>query len=143
MARGIPSNVLAYFKRIPLFSNVSKRGLRRAVQSATEIDEPEGTVLVREGDTGRELYVIVGGRAAVTRKGRKLTELGPGDFFGELAFLSHAQRTATVTATSEVRLMILGPRELEILLEHEPPIGLRMLEVVAQRLREVERAITH
>lgn len=143
MARGIPSKVLAYFKRIPLFSNVSKRGLRRAVQSATEIDEPAGTVLVREGDTGRELYVIVGGRAAVTRKGRKLTELGPGDFFGELAFLSHAQRTATVTATTEVRLMIMGPRELEILLESEPPIGLRMLEVVAQRLREVERAITH
>jgi CRP-like cAMP-binding protein len=143
MARGIPSKVLAYFKRIPLFSNVSKRGLRRAVQAATEIDEPPGTVLVREGDTGRELYVIVGGRAAVTRKGRKLTELGPGDFFGELAFLSHAQRTATVTATTEVRLMIMGPRELEILLESEPPIGLRMLEVVAQRLREVERAITH
>jgi CRP-like cAMP-binding protein len=48
-----------------------------------------------------------------------------------------------VTATSDVRLMIMGPRELEILLESEPQIGLRMLEVVAQRLREVERAVTH
>ncbi len=143
MARGVPSKVLAYFRRIPLFSNVSKRGLRRAVQAATEIDEPAGTVLVREGDTGRELYVIVGGQAKVTRRGRKLSDLGPGDFFGELAFLSHAQRTATVTATSDLRLMILGPREFEMLLEAEPQIGLRMLEVVASRLREVERAVTH
>lgn len=143
MARGIPSKVLEYFRRIPLFSNVSKKGLRRAVQAATEIDEPAGTVLVREGDTGRELYVIVAGRATVTRKGRKLTQLGPGDFFGELAFLSHAQRTATVTAASDVRLMILGPRELETLLLQEPQIGLRMLEVVSERLREVERAVTH
>jgi CRP-like cAMP-binding protein len=87
--------------------------------------------------------VIIGGQATVTRKGRRLTELGPGDFFGELAFLSHAQRTATVTAASDVRLMILGPQELETLLYAEPQIGLRMLEVVSKRLREVERAITH
>jgi CRP/FNR family transcriptional regulator, cyclic AMP receptor protein len=143
MPRGIPSSVMHYFSRVPLFSGLSKRGLRRVVRAASEIDEPEGTVLVREGDLGRELYVLVDGYARVTRKNRKITEMGPGDFFGELAFLSHAPRTATVTATSAVRLMILGARELEALLRAEPQIGSKMLGTVATRLREVERSPSH
>jgi len=126
-----------------LFSDLSKRGLRRVVQAASEIDEPSGTVLVREGDMGRELYVLVDGSARVSRNNRRLRELGPGDFFGELAFLSHAPRTATVTATADSRLMILGPRELEVLLVQEPRIGVKMLGVVAKRLRETESSITH
>jgi CRP-like cAMP-binding protein len=143
MPRGIPSNVLRYFQRVPLFGGLSKRGLRRVVQAASEIDEPAGTVLVREGDLGRELYVLVAGSARVTRKGRRIAEMGPGDFFGELAFLSHAERTATVTATSDSRLLILGPRELEVLIGSEPRIGVKMLGVVAKRLAETESSITH
>ena len=143
MARGIPSSVVRYFQQVPLFGDLSKRGIRRVVQAASEIDEPAGTVLVREGDLGRELYILVDGSARVTRSGRKITEMGPGDFFGELAFLSHAPRSATVTATSDSRLMILGPRELEVLISQEPQIGIKMLGVVAKRLREVESSITH
>src|SRR5204863_68808 len=67
MARGIPAKVLQYFRRVPLFSDLSKRGLRRVVQAASEIDEPAGTILVREGDTGRELYVLTEGSARVSR----------------------------------------------------------------------------
>jgi CRP/FNR family cyclic AMP-dependent transcriptional regulator len=143
MPRGIPSSVIRYFERVPLFSDLSKRGLRRVVRAASEIDEPEGTVLVREGDLGREMYVLVDGYARVTRKNRKVAEMGPGDFFGELAFLSHAPRSATVTATSPVRLMILGSRELEALIHEEPQIGTKMLGTVAKRLREVESSPRH
>jgi CRP-like cAMP-binding protein len=143
MPRGIPSNVLRYFKRVPLFGDLSRQGLRRVVQAASEIDEPAGTVLVREGDLGRELFVLVSGSARVSRKGRRLAEMGPGDFFGELAFLSHAERTATVTATSDSRLLILGPRELEVLISREPRIGIKMLSVVAKRLRETESSVSH
>lgn len=143
MPRGIPSSVLRAFQRIPLFSDLSKQGLRRVVRAASEIDEPEGTVLVREGDAGRELYVLISGTARVTRKGRRLAEMGPGDFFGELAFLSHSERTATVSATSDSRLLILGPRELEVLVTQEPKIVQKMLGVVARRLREVEDSVLH
>ncbi len=143
MPRGIPASVVRYFQRVPLFSDLSKRGVRRVIQAATEIDEPEGTVLVREGDLGRELYVLVDGTARVSRGGRKISEMGAGDFFGELAFLSHAPRSATVTATSDTRLMILGPRELEVLISQEPRIGIKMLGVVARRLRETESSVTH
>jgi CRP-like cAMP-binding protein len=142
MPRGIPTSVVRYFQQVPLFGDLSKRGVRRVIQAASEIDEPAGTVLVREGDLGRELYILVGGTARVSRGGRKIAEMGPGDFFGELAFLSHAPRTATVTSTSDSRLMILGPRELEVLISQEPRIGIKMLGVVAKRLREVESSLT-
>ena len=79
----------------------------------------------------------------MSRKGRRVADMGPGDFFGELAFLSHAPRSATVTATSDSRLMILGARELEVLIAQEPQIGIRMLGVVAKRLRETEDSVSH
>src|SRR5919197_5742648 len=137
MARGIPSNVIRYFEGIPMFRAVSKEGIRALVQAATEVDLPEGKTLVREGDTGRELYVIVRGTARVTRGGRRIAEVGPGDFFGELAFLSHGPRTATVTSTSDVRLMVLGPREFEGVVNREPKLALQVLEAAAGRLREL------
>ena len=143
MPRGIPASVVRYFQQVPLFGDLSKRGVRRVIQAASEIDEPAGTVLVREGDLGRELYILVAGTARVSRGGRKIADMGPGDFFGELAFLSHAPRSATVTASSDSRLMILGPRELEVLISQEPRIGIKMLGVVAKRLRETESSITH
>src|SRR5438876_3715239 len=105
MARGIPSNVIRYFESIPMFASVSKAGIRTLIKAATEIDLPAGKTLVKEGETGRELYVLVRGTARATRGGRSLREMGAGDFFGELAFLSHGPRTATVTATTDVRLM--------------------------------------
>jgi CRP/FNR family transcriptional regulator, cyclic AMP receptor protein len=139
MARGIPSNVIRYFEAIPLFRAVSKGGIRALIQAATEVDLPEGKMLVREGDSGRELYVIVRGTARVTRGGRRLAEMGAGDFFGELAFLSHGPRTATVTSTSQMRLMVLGPREFEGVVEREPKLALQVLQAAATRLRELDR----
>src|SRR5690349_14607928 len=131
MARGIPAEVIRYFQAIPLFHDASKRGLRAIVQATTEVEVASGRVMGREGDTGRELYVLVSGSARVSRNGRRLAELMPGDFFGELAFLSHAPRTATVTAAEDCRVLILGPRELGGLLSTEPSLAPAMLAAVA------------
>jgi len=143
MARGIPPEVMRYFQGIPLFHHASKRGLRSIVQASTEVEVPAGRPVVREGDTGRELYVLVKGSATVTRGGRKVGELGPGDFFGELAFLAHSTRTATVTADAPCTLMILGGRELGPVLETEPSLAAGMLAAVARRVRETERSSLH
>lgn len=143
MARGIPAEVIRYFQAIPLFHDASKRGLRAIVQATTEVEVASGRVMVREGDTGRELYVLVSGSARVSRNGRRLAELMPGDFFGELAFLSHAPRTATVTAAEDCRVLILGPRELGGLLSTEPSLAPAMLAAVARRVRESERSAIH
>ena len=126
-----------------MFRSVSRKGLRSIVQATTELEVPARKELVREGDMGRHLYVIVEGTASVIRGGQKVADLGPGDFFGELAFLDHSPRTATVTATSDMRVMILGPRELDVLIEREPILARRMLQEAARRLRQSERSLAH
>jgi CRP-like cAMP-binding protein len=140
MPRGIPKEVMKHFQEIPLFSSVSKKGIRDIVGGATEVDVRAGTVLVREGDHDRYLYVVLRGEGRVTKGTRTLNVLGVGDFFGELAFLVDAPRTATVTAATDMRVMVLGPREMAQVIEREPAIARRMLEVMAARIRANERS---
>jgi CRP-like cAMP-binding protein len=139
--RGIPSQVIKHFQAIPLFSSVSKRGLRAIVSAATEVDVKAGRVLVREGGYDRDLFVITRGEAKVTKGVRKLAMLGVGDFFGELAFLDRAQRSATVTAATDMRVMVLGPREMDVVLAREPVLTRALLEAMAKRIRNNERAL--
>ena len=139
MPRGIPTEVMRHFETVPLFSRVSRKGLRSIVSAATEIDVPAGHDLVREGEHGRELYVVIRGTATVTRGGRRLRELVPGDFFGEMAFLHPAPRTATVTARSDMRLMVLDSRAMDVIVEKEPAVSKRLLEAMAERVRSNDR----
>jgi CRP-like cAMP-binding protein len=123
---------------------VSHKGLRAIVSAATEIDVPAGKILVQQGDHGRELYVIIRGTAEVSRGGRKLRELVPGEFFGEMALLSPTPRTATVKARTDMRVMVLDAREMEVILDRERSLGRKLLEAMAQRIRQVERgAVSH
>jgi len=141
--RGIPSDVINHFKAVPLFSAVSAKGIRAIVGAATEVDVRAGAALVREGEFGRELYVIIQGEAVVSQAGTRLGRLGPGDFFGELAFLDRSRRSASVTARSDMRVMVLGPREFDVIVGHEPAIARRLLEAMARRIRQNERSLQH
>jgi CRP-like cAMP-binding protein len=141
--RGIPSDVIKHFKAVPLFSAVSAKGIRAIVGAATEVDVRAGAALVREGEFGRERYVIVQGEAVVSQAGTRLGRLGPGDFFGELAFLDRSRRSATVTARSDMRVMVLGPREFDVIVGQEPAIARRLLEAMARRIRQNERSLQH
>jgi CRP/FNR family transcriptional regulator, cyclic AMP receptor protein len=143
MPRGIPKEVIQHFQAVPLFSSVSRDGLRALIQAATEIDVRAGKPLVQEGEWGREMYVILRGTADVTKDGRKLRELIPGDFFGEMAFLSPAPRTATVTARSDMRVMVLDSRAMGAVVEKEPAVARRLLAAMAERIRSTERSTTH
>ena len=142
MAR-IPKEVYQHFERIPLFSGVSKKGLRRIVAAADEITVREGKDLVREGEHGRHLYVLMDGSAQVIRGGRKVATLGPGDFFGELALISGAPRTATVRAEKETTVMVLDPRRFAVVMDEEPRVAQAVMATMADRLRILERSITH
>jgi len=121
-------------RRVPLFANCSKRELSEVASIADEIDEPEGKELIREGDRGREFFVLLDGTADVRRKGRKVRGLGAGDFFGEISLVADAPRTATVTTTSPVRLLVVTDRAFRTLLEHSPGIQLKILQALAERL---------
>jgi CRP/FNR family cyclic AMP-dependent transcriptional regulator len=144
VTRGIPSEVVHRFQRVPLFQSISQKSLRAIVSAAVEVDVPAGKVLVREGEHGRELYVILRGTAEVERGGRKLRELTPGEFFGEMALLHPSPRSATVTARTDMRVMVLGAREMEVVLDRERSLSKRLLEAMAQRVRQVEQgSVSH
>jgi CRP-like cAMP-binding protein len=142
MTRGVPAEVVESFGRIPLFSGLSRRALRSVASAATELEVRAGTVIVQEGKSDRFLYVLVEGSAEVTKGGRRRDRIEPGEFFGELAFLDAGPRSATVTATSDCRLLILSPREMDALIHAEPSLALGMIEVLARHLRAAGRSNT-
>ncbi len=123
-------------KRVPLFSRCSKRHLEQISRLADEIDLPAGKALTREGERGREFFVLVDGSAEVRRGRRKLAMLGPGDFFGEISLVAGRPRTATVTATEPVRALVLTDRAFGNLMRDTPGLQQKVLEAVAARLTE-------
>jgi CRP/FNR family transcriptional regulator, cyclic AMP receptor protein len=121
-------------KKVPLFAHCSKRELQEVAQLADEIDLREGKEMTRQGSRGREFFVLLEGTANVTKNGRRINTLGTGDFFGEIALVSDTPRTATVTATSPVRALVVTDRSFRRLLEDSPSIQSKVLTALAERL---------
>lgn len=125
-----------------MFSELSKRELKAVTKLMTEVQVPEGRELTKQGEPGREFMVLVEGTAVVRRNGRKIAELGPGDFFGELAVLSGAPRTATVVTTTDVTLEALNRREFMSALDESPKMAKKVLLGAIKRLQELETSKT-
>ena len=121
-------------KGVPLFASASKQELGEIASIADEIDLPEGKVLIKEGDTGREFFVLIEGTAEVARGGKKVASIGAGDFFGEIALLEDRPRTATVTAETPIRALVITDRSFRTLLEHSPEIEDKVQSARAARL---------
>jgi CRP-like cAMP-binding protein len=94
--------------------------------------------LIREGETGREFYVIIEGKAAIKRGGREIGTLGAGDYFGELALLDGQKRDATITTTAPTEVLVIGVREFVTLLEDVPQMTRKILGGMARRLHELD-----
>ena len=97
----------ARLKDVPFFSSMSEQDLAAVAQQIDEISVAAGRVLAREGDLGEEFFVIESGTAQVTRGGAPVAKLGAGDLFGEIALIREDRRTATVTATSPMVLIVM------------------------------------
>jgi CRP/FNR family transcriptional regulator, cyclic AMP receptor protein len=121
-------------KSVPLFAGCSRAELRELALVADELDLREGRILVREGRPGREFFILVDGDVRVSKGGRKLAELGPGDWFGEIALLTNTPRTATVTATSPIRVLVVTDRAFRRVVEMMPTIALKVLASLGDRL---------
>ncbi|MFL5932277.1 MAG: cyclic nucleotide-binding domain-containing protein [Gaiellaceae bacterium] len=121
-------------KHTPLFANCSKRELEEIAHLADEIDLREGKEMTRQGAPGREFFVLLEGEADVTKDGRRVNQLSNGDFFGEIALVSDSPRTATVTATTPVRALVITDRAFKRLLEDQPEIQRKVLTALAARL---------
>jgi CRP/FNR family cyclic AMP-dependent transcriptional regulator len=129
---------------VPLFSACSKRELSRIASLADEVDVPEGKVLTREGDPGREFFVVVEGQARVMVGDRgRLSPLGPGASFGEMSLLDQGPRSATVEAETDMQLLVLDARSFSSLLNEVPSVARKVLAAMAGRLRVAENEATH
>ena len=121
-------------RRAPLFSNCSRKELEEVAGIADEIDLAKGRTLIREGDRGREFFVLLEGTAEVRKGKRAIRNLGAGDFFGEIALIANTPRTATVVARTPVRALVITDRAFRTLLERMPGMQLKVLEALAERL---------
>ncbi len=120
-------------KRIPLFSDASDEELKQVAAFAQSKEIPEGEVVVSEGGFSRELLAIEEGTAEVTRDGEHIADLGPGDVFGEAGMLDDSMRSATVTATSRMRLISLGHFEVQRLKKDAPGVYRSIEKLVEER----------
>jgi CRP/FNR family transcriptional regulator, cyclic AMP receptor protein len=128
--------------RVPLFSGLTRRHLHQLADTATEVSFRQGGTVIREGDLGETLFVVLEGQAKVTRGGRKINTLGPGDFFGEISLIDRGPRTATVVAETPLITVRLFRRDFLKLLEREPKLAEKVLLTLAGRLRTVEKSLT-
>jgi CRP/FNR family cyclic AMP-dependent transcriptional regulator len=119
---------------IPLFSSVRRRWHADVARLADEVQVPPGYGLTEQGTYAREFFVVVEGTADVLRDGRLVATLGPGDFFGEVGLLGHSwTRTATVVATSPMRLLVLARHEFRELIARFPAIAAPIVDAAARR----------
>jgi CRP/FNR family cyclic AMP-dependent transcriptional regulator len=132
--------------RVPLFSDLSEPELVRIAQVAVRRSYPSGSVILREGDSGDTCYVMRSGRARITREhpdGRAitLTNVGPGEIFGELAMFGGEVRSATVETLEDVEVVAILADDLKRLLNGHPEISVKLLGALAQKLRDSNERI--
>lgn len=121
-------------KKAPLFEGLSRKELEELARLADDLEVPTGKVLTRQGDTGREFFVLMEGQVEVVRDGEVLATRGAGDFIGEISILEDMPRTATVTATTPVRLFVLTAQSFRSFVEQQPDVENKVLRTLARRL---------
>ena len=128
----------AYLERLgalPMFGGCTNKELRDIARIVDELQVESGRVLMSQGDAGQEAFVIEEGAAQVFRDGQLLATVGPGSYVGELALIDAGPRSATVTATTPMRVLVIGTREFSTLLDEVPGLARRVLVSTARRLR--------
>jgi CRP/FNR family transcriptional regulator, cyclic AMP receptor protein len=120
-------------KRIPIFEDVPDEDLTVITTFASSDEAPEGAVIVKEGDYANAFMAIEEGTAKVTREGQQVGELGPGDIFGEIGLLEKEKRTATVEATSRVKLIKIEHWELQRMKKKLPAVYEKIAQLAEQR----------
>jgi cAMP-dependent protein kinase regulator len=123
----------ARLKDVPFFSSMSEQDLAAVAQQTDEISVAAGRVLAREGERGDEFFVVESGTAEVTRGGAPVARIGAGDFFGEIALIREERRTATVTATSPMVLIVMNGSRFRSLDASTPEIRETVSAALAER----------
>jgi CRP/FNR family cyclic AMP-dependent transcriptional regulator len=126
-------------KRAPLFAGLSKKELAQLARVTEDLEIPAGQVLCKEGDTGREFFVILEGETDISSRGRRVAQRGGGDFVGEIALLEDTKRTATVTAKTPLRVFVLTREDFRQLVRENPNVERKVMQALARRVVELSR----
>lgn len=132
---------IATLMKIPLFATMSRRQLASIAHYLDATTADQGQVLAREGAPGDQMFVICEGSAAVTKGGHQIAELGAGEFFGEMALIDGAPRSATVQVTEDSILLAMNRREFDYLVDNVDGMARELLTVVTRRLREANERL--
>jgi CRP-like cAMP-binding protein len=134
---------LDLLRRIPLFAGFGRREIERLGMLADEVAVPDGTVLIRQGDLGRDMMVLIAGNVVIERDGEQVNRLGPGDFFGEIALVNEGPRTASVTTDGPARLLVVSHTDFHSMMEEFPGIAAQIMHTLANRIRSTEPNAAH
>lgn len=130
---------LEHLRNVSLFSSCSTKDLEKIHRAGDEVAVKAGHVLVEQGQTGREAFVLLSGAATVRRNGKKVATLGPGAVVGELSLLDHGPRTATVTCDTDCDVLVLSQNKFLGTIDSVPALSHKLLASLAARIREFDR----
>ena len=131
---------LRRLKIVPLFQGLAKKDLEQLSRWADEVEVREGEALARQGTFAHEFFIIEEGTADVTRDAGYVATLGPGDFFGEIGLIESARRTATVVATSPMRLIVMTGWDFKAMQDTMPHVAHEIQKSIEERLRRTPGA---
>jgi CRP/FNR family transcriptional regulator, cyclic AMP receptor protein len=131
--------MLDHLRNVSLFASCSNKDLEKIAKAGDEVQLNAGTVLVDQGQTGREAFVILEGSATVRRNGKKVATLGSGSVVGELSLLDHGPRTATVTCDDAVTVLVISQRNFMGVIDEVPALAHKLLATLAGRIRDFDR----
>jgi len=128
---------LALLRDVPLFRGLDPPHLQRLAELSTDVHAPDGQVLMRQGESGDEFFVVARGNVVIEREGQRLARLGPGDFLGEIALIDGRPRTATAIADGAADLLVLDHNEFDALFDEFPGIGREVARTLVDRIRRM------
>jgi CRP/FNR family transcriptional regulator, cyclic AMP receptor protein len=132
---------LDQLRMVSLFAGCSTKDLEKIARAGDEVRVQAGHLIIDQGQTGREAFVIVEGSATVRRNGKKVTTLGPGSVVGELSLLDHGPRTATVITDVPTTLFVIDQRRFAGVIDEVPAIAHKLMASLASRIRDLDRQI--
>ena len=130
---------LEHLRNVPLFSSCSTKDLEKIAKAGDEVSMPAGSLIVDQGQTGREAFIVLEGTVTVKRNGKKVATLGGGTVVGELSLLDHGPRTATVVCETDCVLMLITQRHFLAVVDDVPALAHKLLASLAGRIRDLDR----
>lgn len=136
-----PDEKLEMLRAVALFGAFGDRELESVARHVDRASRPAGDVLIRQGDRGEEMVLLLSGAATVERDGKVLATLGPNDVVGELSLIDHKPRTATVTLTEDCDVLVMHRQDFMALMDEIPGFTQKVLQSMAQRLRAADEML--